>query len=562
MVASPGSSRTTSIDGSAQQTRHSSELGETGEPSRRTMSVDPVGEEVMSSTVPAKAPKLGGGEETQDSHPGRLDPQSVDSRQSTLQAQENQLEKEGEVIWVDFEPGDPEDPFEWSHRRKLFNVVLCVFFTIEVAQAAGSYVSGIDEMERDLGYSNRVVSLLGVSLYALGFSLPPLVLAPFSEALGRKTIYVVTHFIWTILFLGIGFAKNIETVLILRFLQGAFGSTGSTMVGGTISDMYRTHSRGVYMAFFSIGGIGGTGIGPAWAGWVAEKLSWRWIQWITAAWISETRGSVLLSRRAAKLRKETGDQRYRARAEEERASMATLIKTSLTRPLWLLVSEPVVLAFSLWIAFAWGIMYALLESLALITALHNLSLGQTGLVFLSLFLASIIGFFLNFVQEALYRRNVARKGPEARLYAACVGAVMFPVGCLIYGWTSFAYVSLAGPIVGVVVLMVGIYSIYLAVFNYLADSYLIYASSALAAQSFARNVFGFAFPLFVTQMYKNLHYQWASTLIALLGAVLGVIPFILYRWGDRIRAKSNFSLALQKAEEERQRAVAAHLAKA
>lgn len=80
-------------------------------------------------------------------------------------------------------------------------------------------------------------------------------------------------------------------------------------------------------------------------------------------------------------------------------------------------------------------------------------------------------------------------------------------------------------VVGITVLMWGVYIIYLAVFNYLADgecaveyalrarntdklmsyrppsaAYLIYASSALAAQSFARNIFAFAFPLFVEQM--------------------------------------------------------------
>jgi len=33
-------------------------------------------------------------------------------------------------------------------------------------------------------------------------------------------------------------SKNIQTVIVARFLQGAFGSTGSTMVGGTISDIW------------------------------------------------------------------------------------------------------------------------------------------------------------------------------------------------------------------------------------------------------------------------------------------------------------------------------------
>jgi len=47
----------------------------------------------------------------------------------------------------------------------------------------------------------------------------------------------------------------------------------------------------------------------------------------------ETRGSVILSRRARKLRKETGDDRYQCRSDAERASLAVLMKVSMTRPI-------------------------------------------------------------------------------------------------------------------------------------------------------------------------------------------------------------------------------------
>jgi len=33
-------------------------------------------------------------------------------------------------------------------------------------------------------------------------------------------------------------AQNIQTVIVGRFLQGAFGSTAATMVGGTIADIW------------------------------------------------------------------------------------------------------------------------------------------------------------------------------------------------------------------------------------------------------------------------------------------------------------------------------------
>ena len=46
----------------------------------------------------------------------------------------------------------------------------------------------------------------------------------------------------------------------------------------------------------------------------------------------ETRSSIILTRMAKKLRKTTGDHWYRARVEDERASLANLIFISCTRP--------------------------------------------------------------------------------------------------------------------------------------------------------------------------------------------------------------------------------------
>ena len=49
--------------------------------------------------------------------------------------------------------------------------------------------------------------------------------------------------------------------------------------------------------------------------------------------MKETRSGVLLTRLAKKMRKETGNVHYRARIEDERASLRTLIYISCTRPI-------------------------------------------------------------------------------------------------------------------------------------------------------------------------------------------------------------------------------------
>ncbi len=70
------------------------------------------------------------------------------------------------------------------------------------------------------------------------------------------------------------------------------------------------------------------------------------------------------------------------------------------------------------------------------------------------------------------------------------------------------------------------FTIYLAVFTYLADCYGPFASSALAGQSLSRNLFGMAFPLFTAQMYDKLTYHWANTLFAFLALGMAPVPFV------------------------------------
>ena len=36
-------------------------------------------------------------------------------------------------------------------------------------------------------------------------------------------------------------AKNVQSVMVFRFIAGSVGSTGATMVGGTIADIWKTN---------------------------------------------------------------------------------------------------------------------------------------------------------------------------------------------------------------------------------------------------------------------------------------------------------------------------------
>lgn len=459
-----------------------------------------------------------------------------------------------EVISVEYEVGDKRDPINFSQERKWVMTLVACLFTGVSAAAASSYNFGFPSMTRDLNCTHFQATI-GFSAFPLGFALTPLFTAPFSEEFGRRPLYLVSGVGFLAMHVLLASAKNINTVIIARLLGGAFGSTGATMVGGTIADIWQPKQRGLPMSLFALSAIGGTGLGPVGGAWIEANshLQWRWIQWIQAIaagvvlvalvlLMRETRTSVVLTSIAKDLRKRTGNEQYMARIELERPSLKSLLIISCTRPLYFLVTEPVVTSISLWVGFAWGVFYCMIESIVpIFSHVHNFNIGETGTVFVAAFLGSLLGFCSNFHQERVYQRSVRERGPEARLTWARFAGIMFPVGMFVYAWTSFSRVPWIAMTIGIVIFIWATFIIYLAAFTYLADCYGTYASSAIAAQSLSRNLLGMAFPLFTKQMFATLTYQWGNTLFGCIALMMVPLPWILFYYGPAIRARSKIS---------------------
>ena len=106
----------------------------------------------------------------------------------------------GRVIWVDFPPGDPANPLCFSKGKKLAIVGVAVYFTGITAYATSSYSIGIPSMCAELG-CDRIQGAAGLALYAWGFGIAPLVLAPLSEEYGRKWSYIIAVMVFTVLHL-------------------------------------------------------------------------------------------------------------------------------------------------------------------------------------------------------------------------------------------------------------------------------------------------------------------------------------------------------------------------
>lgn len=187
---------------------------------------------------------------------------------------------------------------------------------------------------------------------------------------------------------------------------------------------------------------------------------------------------MLLSRKADQLRKQTGQARYVTQTDEERASVATILRIALTRPFYLFFTEPTLQAFTVVISFAWADLYLLLISVPMVfEEVYAFTVGETGLAFsvfiISTCAAAVIGRYTN----RLYLANVGCRGPEARMYTGMVGSMLLPLGCWVWAWSTFSSIHWIVPTIGLGILYAGMFLLYLTVFSELHITHATTASS-------------------------------------------------------------------------------------
>lgn len=126
---------------------------------------------------------------------------------------------------------------------------------------------------------------------------------------------------------------------------------------GTVVDISSHETLALCMSLWSVAPLNGPTTGPIIGGFVYESLGWRWANWLAmilggaalvmVATIKETYAPALLKKKAARMRRETGDDRWWCRYDE-RISTWQLLKINLSRPFVLAATEPILWFFNVW----------------------------------------------------------------------------------------------------------------------------------------------------------------------------------------------------------------------
>lgn len=469
---------------------------------------------------------------------------------------------EKEPYTVSFEGiDDPLHPHNWPMKRKLIICAVLGFNTAVVAFGSSIYSPVISEISKKYNVST-IVGSLGVSLYVLGFATGPVVWAPMSELYGRKIILILSMFGFTLFQYSCATAQDLQTILITRAFSGIFGSACLVVVPASFSDVFNDSERGIAIPIFTMNVFSMPLLSPIIGGFISiSYLSWRWVEYITGFLSSlglilllfthETNHQLILVQKAQNIRQDTGNWLIHAAHEEFQLSLRDVVEKTLTRPLIMLVKEPIILFISIYTAFIYGILYMLLSAFPIIYAEgYGMKGGVVYLPYIALVLGMMLGGVWCVYQNKNYLKAVQKNGgkpvPEARLYPVFLGSIAFPVGLLWFTWTG-SYpqkIHWMVPTSSGIFIGFGLLSIFNATIGYIIDSYLIFAASALAANTFLRSGAACAFPLFSSIMFKKMGINWAGLMLGSIGIVLIPVPWLFFKYGKKIRTKSKYAFDL------------------
>ena len=467
------------------------------------------------------------------------------------------------IDWVD---ADVENPQEFGSVYKWSVAIFVSIATLAVALSSSAYAGAVPSLVQEFPGHTKTEYTLGVSLFVLGFAIGPLLWAPLSEVLGRRILFLISY-AFLALWSGVAIASpNFASVIVFRFLAGAFGSSPLTNAGGTLGDIFSATERGLAMAIFASAPFLGPALGPITGGFLGDAAGWRWVFGYLTIFISvifligifflpETYSPVLLRWRAAKLSKATG-QVYEPRMDQGKdVRIKTLFKHALSRPWQLLFLEPIVLLLSIYMGLIYATLYSLFSAFPIVfQQQRGWSTGVGGLAFLGLLVGIIIALvFVILVDNPRYVRITNKyqglAPPEQRLFGAMIGAPTLTIGLVWFAASDAPSTHWIVPIIGSVPFGFGMVLVFLSIQNYLVDAYLVYAASVLAGNSLLRSLLGMAFPLFTPYQYENLGVQWGAAIPAFLSLACLPMPFLFYKYGPAIRKRCKYAAEAAKIHE-------------
>ncbi|KAK4937371.1 hypothetical protein LTR10_021980 [Elasticomyces elasticus] len=456
---------------------------------------------------------------------------------------------------------DDAHPIRWPVWKKWIITIIYCSLQLFVTLTSTTYVSVEFLIQEKWGGSTQVITL-GQSMFIVGTAVGPAFLGPLSDIGGRKWVYVIAILMYAILNVGTALADNFPMLVIFCFLIGCAGSVALNNVAGTIADLFGDADGAAQpMALFVLSANFGPSLGSPIGEWIAENesLSWRWIFYINIiiggayalalCFLPETLPRVVISK-AVKRRGSVDQNAVDIALGSSRLSIMREFKFVITMALRIMLTEPIVISLGLYNGFAYGLLFLYLDGVFDVFVFNNgLSYIGADLTYLNFCVGVTVTFMFVPLQTYLFRRDRLKHGhhrPEARFLVSLVTVWLFPISLLWFAFTCDGTVSFWSPVVAGGVLGFCDPLLWLAMLNYITDSYPNVAASAIAAFLIPSFLIAAALAHAGVAMFEHMNTKWAFATLGFISFGLVALVYVLFFFGPTLRRWSKLARTFEQ----------------
>ncbi|KAK9237466.1 major facilitator superfamily domain-containing protein [Lipomyces kononenkoae] len=437
------------------------------------------------------------------------------------------------------------------------------------------YMPALNTIASDLNVSPTQINL-SVTTYLIVQGVAPMMIAGFSDNAGRRLAYIICFVIYLAANLGLALQNNYAALMVLRCLQSGGSSGTVALANGVVGDLVTSAERGLYIGYASLGSVLGPTLSPIIGGLLSQYAGWHWIFWFLLIFAGVFSVPLILFLPET-CRKVVGDGsvpppalsmsltdviRHRNRVEagyvvdvDKQAEIHKNYKIRVPNPLSTLVvvadKESGLILLSA--GFALACFYAISTGASSqFKEVYGFSDIQIALMFIPIGAGGMVSALsTGKLVDWNYRRHAKMNGfpveknklqdltdfpiETARLQ---VGLPLFYIGAATvigYGWMMESKVSLAGPVILLLILGYSLTGAFQVLNILMVDIYPGKPATATAASNLVRCELGAAASAVIVPMTNAMGQGWAYTLLALLFVAYSPALLLTMKYGPRWR---------------------------
>ncbi|SPJ80331.1 related to HOL1, putative substrate-H+ antiporter [Fusarium torulosum] len=499
-----------------------------------------------------------------------------------------------DIVLVPRPSSDPNDPLNWSYRRKLTAVSMAYLYVLGTGIATSLQYSVLADITKNTGISTANL-VQGTGVMFLFFGWACLIWQPIALTYGRRGVYLTTMLLTVPIMVWTAYSSSAGEWFAHRILIGIIVSPIESLCEVTVFDLFFAHNRGTYMGLYVAILFGSNFLAPLVAGWFNDAFGWRWTMHFGAIicavcfvimffFMEETmyfRDTSIESlvveddnhQDSGKKKSDAKpDEEYRAGDISPRNSLPspsssiiydnvnagrgkyTWFKVLTGRPsnmeMLHMVYRPVLMIFQFptvaWAGFLYGInlaWYNVLNGTAspvLSSNPYNWSAALIGCVYTGPIIGAAIaclwvGKAADWIALWLARRNGGIREPEHRLWVLLVSGIISSAGLIVWGVGAYYHIHWVGLVFGLGMLTVGCVAGGAIAVSYNVDCFKEIAGETTVSIMLIRNTIGFGFSYAITPWWTTQGMKNCFITAAMISLACTFTFFIMIVYGKQMR---------------------------